>query len=602
MAAEQSASVTHSFRVPPAEVWPFVADTQRFNEAYGMPKHRIVETPRADGSVEYRAFTRVGPLQVEWLERPVNWVAEQWFEHRRDFVKGPLTFLCATLRLTAEPGGGTTASYTVSLAPKGLLGRLVAGRVIKTGIANFHKACASIERHLAGRQALVFDYKAPQPDEATRARVMQQIERIEASGHGHGLAPRLVDDLFTRQEIDLMRIRPLALARRWGVAARQAVELCLEATRSGLLTLRWSLLCPRCRVAKAEAGSLDALPKGAHCPTCNIDYERDFARNVELAFAPAPAVRPIIEGEYCLFGPLSMPHVKLQVTLAPGERRTLPAAFPPGPYRYRTLEPGLQRDVELGETAPAFTLGEDVIEVGPAAASGSIAIANETGRPRALVVEERRWVEDALTAERVSTLQAFRDLFSHEVLRPGDDVAVEHVTLMFTDLRASTALYGRIGDASAYGLVRDHFAFLAAIVRRHDGAIVKTIGDAIMAAFHRPQDALAAAIAAQREVASFNREHPETPVAIKLGLHGGPCIAVTLNDRLDYFGSTVNMAARLQAESEGGDIVLAEDYAQDPRLEPLLQDLRVERAQAILKGFAQPIGFLRLRCDASVAS
>jgi class 3 adenylate cyclase len=195
----------------------------------------------------------------------------------------------------------------------------------------------------------------------------------------------------------------------------------------------------------------------------------------------------------------------------------------------------------------------------------------------------------------VSTLQAFRDLFSHEVLRPGDEVAIQHVTLMFTDLRASTALYGRIGDASAYGLVRDHFAFLAAVVRRHDGAIVKTIGDAIMAAFHRPQDALSAAIAIQSEVEEFNAAHPATPVAIKLGLHGGPCIAVTLNDRLDYFGSAVNMAARLQAESEGDDIVLAEDFAEDPRLKPLLHSLAAERSQAVLKGFERPVGFLRLR-------
>jgi len=290
-----------------------------------------------------------------------------------------------------------------------------------------------------------------------------------------------------------------------------------------------------------------------------------------------------------------MPHVKVQISLAPGERRRLAGRLDPGPYRFRTLEPGLQADGEADDAVPAFLLQEERIVLGEPAPPGSLDLANETARARTLVIEERRWLEDALTAERVSTLQAFRDLFSQEVLRPGDEVAIEHVTLMFTDLRASTALYGRIGDASAYGLVRDHFAFLAAIVRRHDGAVVKTIGDAIMAAFHRPQDALAAAIAVQREVATFNAAHAATPVAIKLGLHGGPLIAVTLNDRLDYFGSTANMAARLQAESEGGDIVLAEDFAKDPRLKELLSGLSAERAQAVLKGFDKPVGFLRLR-------
>src|SRR3546814_3952953 len=75
-------------------------------------------------------------------------------------------------------------------------------------------------------------------------------------------------------------------------------ELCLQGVRSGLLTMRWDLLCPRCRVAKAAVPALDQLPKGAHCPTCNIDYERDFSRNVELSFLPAPAVRPLCSGEH----------------------------------------------------------------------------------------------------------------------------------------------------------------------------------------------------------------------------------------------------------------------------------------------------------------
>ena len=159
-------------------------------------------------------------------------------------------------------------------------------------------------------------------------------------------------------------------------------------------------------------------------------------------------------------------------------------------------------------------------------------------------------MQDALTADRMATLQAFRDLFSTEVLRPGDEVAIGRVTLLFSDLKGSTALYEAVGDAAAYRLVREHFAYLAAIIREHDGAIVKTIGDAVMAAFHDPLQGLRAAIAMQERVAELQREEPR-PIVLKLGLHEGPCIAVTLNDRLDYFGQTVNLTARLQGESRG---------------------------------------------------
>ena len=173
-------------------------------------------------------------------------------------------------------------------------------------------------------------------------------------------------------------------------------------------------------------------------------------------------------------------------------------------------------------------------------------------------------MRDALTAHRVTTMQAFRDLFAAEALRPGDEAAISNVTLMFTDLKGSTELYERVGDAAAFRLVRQHFAFLARVVRANNGAIVKTLGDAIMAAFADPADAVRAAQAIQEEVTEFNEASGGEDIVIKLGLHGGPCIAVELNDRLDYFGSTVNMAARLQGESVGSDIVLSEAIVNDP--------------------------------------
>jgi len=131
--------------------------------------------------------------------------------------------------------------------------------------------------------------------------------------------------MLKAQEVDLERIRPLELARRWDATDRQAIEMCLQSVKEGLLELRWDLLCPRCRGAKFTATALDQLPNGAHCSSCNIDYDRDFARNVELTFHPSPTIRDISSGEFCLFGPMSTPHVKVQIALEPGETRAVPA-------------------------------------------------------------------------------------------------------------------------------------------------------------------------------------------------------------------------------------------------------------------------------------
>jgi class 3 adenylate cyclase len=271
--------------------------------------------------------------------------------------------------------------------------------------------------------------------------------------------------------------------------------------------------------------------------------------------------------------------------------------LPFGPYRFRTLEPGPETEVDWqGGGFPSLELGEGSVEAGALAAPDTLRLVNRASRPLIALIEDRTWVADALTADRLTALQAFRDLFSEDVLRPGDEVAVGRIALLFSDLKGSTALYQSIGDASAYQLVRDHFAVLAKVIRDHEGAIVKTIGDAVMAAFVSPAQAVAAAMDIQGQIGGFNTASPGRPdIVIKLGIHTGPSIAVTLNDRLDYFGSTVNMAARLQGESQGGEIVLSPEIAADPAVEQVLAGRVLHPDQAALKGFDQPIRFFRLR-------
>jgi class 3 adenylate cyclase len=601
---EQAAEWTWRFDKPPAAIWPVVADTARFNEAAAVPKHTITEVPQSDGSVGYFGHFKVGPFHIRWREKPVNWVTGQWFEHCRFFETGPLKSLCAYF--TLEPNGsGTLGHYRLVAEPANLIGRvMLATRFFSSAGKTFGRLAGEANAFINGERDTPFAYEVPAPAPEIAARVERMVAAIEESGNGHGMARRLAEHVLKSQEVDLWHVRPLQLAREWGCRPIEAIELCLQAVRAGLLELRWDLLCPRCRVAKAWSGGLDRLPEGAHCPSCNIDYGRDFTKNVEASFRPAEQIRRMESGEYCLWGPMSTPHIKLQIALEPGESRTVAARLPFGPYRLRTLEIGPECDIDWQSGGfPAVLLGANTVAAGDPAAEGTAQLENRGNRARVVIVESRAWVADALTADRVTALQAFRDLFSDDVLRPGDEVSIGKVTLLFSDLRGSTALYQKIGDANAYHLVRDHFAFMAKAIRDHEGAIVKTIGDAVMAAFVRPEDGLAAAVAIQREVTAFNRAHPvdgaDDAIAIKLGLHQGPCIVVTFNERLDYFGSTVNLAARLQGQSKGGDIVLSSELAADPAVAPMLQQLAAEGVpamadQAALKGFDRPLPFHRL--------
>jgi class 3 adenylate cyclase len=349
------------------------------------------------------------------------------------------------------------------------------------------------------------------------------------------------------------------------------------------------------------AKSLDELPRGAHCPSCNIPFDRDFSRNVEVTFDPADDIRPPAGGTFCLASPIAAGHIKVQRRHAAGGTSAIAADLADGGYRARTVEPGGALDFAVANgTVPEIALTEGDPEFGPGGSRGLVQACNRGSRDRTLVIEDRFWASNALTAHEITTMQAFRDLFADAVLRPGDEVEIRRVALMFTDLKGSSDLYNRVGDALAYGWVREHFAVLAGAVRRHDGAVVKTIGDAVMAAFSNPLDALAAAIEIRDDIATFNRtlsphgEFGEVAIIVKLGLHCGPCIAVTLNDRLDYFGRTVNLAARLQGESRGGDIVLSDAMLAEPGMQEALAPLGPSTETARVKGFSEPIVLRRV--------
>src|SRR5262249_8952910 len=98
----------------------------------------------------------------------------------------------------------------------------------------------------------------------------------------------------------------------------------------------------------------------------------------------------------------------------------------------------------------------------------------------------------SLTGKRLLMTQTFRDFFRSEVIGTTEGIAVLDVTLVFTDLKGSTALYERIGDLNAYIQVQRHFQQLLDVTVRHNGAVTKTIGDAVMAAFSTSADAVQA--------------------------------------------------------------------------------------------------------------
>lgn len=585
---------TWHFEAEPLDVWTVLADTARFNEAAGFPKHDITERREPDGSISYIGRAKIAGVTVAWRDIPIEWIEGERFTHCSEFIGTPLKRLAVTLCLRAEENG-TRADYRLEIEPRNWIGHLLARYLARAAEPTYARLISDLASYLKGRRTDPFGLPGAAFSPSVKRRVDAAITQVAARGCDLGLAERLARFVRDAQEVDLMHVRPLKLARDWKLDERAVIEACLESVHAGLLGMDWQLLCPRCRGAKVSAPKLDDLPPKAHCESCSIDYEREFARNVELTFHPAPAIRPIERGEFCLFGPMSTPHVKLQQTLGPERARRIDFGLAPGSYRIRTLNGAGAADFDHdGGPLPSLTMTDEGVRLDPQERAGQLIIENSAARAQTAVIEEREWARDALTAHRVTSMQLFRDLFGGDVLRPGDEIAIDTMTFLFTDLKGSTTLYNRIGDARAYQLVRHHFDYLRGLVRRHNGAIVKTVGDAVMAAFADPVDALHAGVDIQRNLPAFNDERADTPIVIKMGLHAGPSIAVTSNDGIDYFGATVNLAARLEKESEGSDIVLSDVVARDPGVATVLERFEPTRGQATLKGFDNAIPITRI--------
>jgi class 3 adenylate cyclase len=556
-----------SLRSSAEALWPLVSDTNRFNLDTGVPRVEAIGTGRA-GRRHLRLVTPGRGLEYE--EEPFEWVRPERFGVRRRFRSGPIATFEARLAL-APRDGGTQLVYEVDATPRTMLGRalvpIAIGRVARRRIDETFRRYD--EELLAGSVAPVTARAAPRLTPGGRERLEGIRAQLVEAGSEQSLVAQLAAAVTEEDDLSLARMRPYELADSWGLPRRDVLELCLRATRSGLLESRWELLCPLCRGSAGSSRSLAELERHGHCESCDVDVEVDLERSLELVFRPSPSIREVEDAAYCVGGPAVTPHVVAQQLLAPGESRTLRLALEPGSYRVRSL--GVD--------------GSEPLFVEPGRGPAVVGLENPGVDERLVVVERTAWSDQAATAADVTALQAFRDLFASEALRPGEELAVGSLTIAFTDLRGSTRLYRELGDAPAYGSVVGHFDVLRAAIADEGGALVKTIGDAVMAVFRRPVSSLRAILVAQARLAA--PEHGTRPLPLKAGIHAGPCIAVTMNARLDYFGSTVNAAARIVGLSSGDDVVISGAVRADPEVAELIagQSLALEPVEAALRGF-----------------
>ena len=395
---------------------------------------------------------------------------------------------------------------------------------------------------------------------------------------------RLVRDAPDRA---LNRINVLDFAAARGLDEQRALAAFLHAARLGLFDLSWNVLCLSCGGVLDSNTTLNSVDRDRYnCAFCAAGYEPTLDETIEVTFtvnsrirkiaAHDPNTLPIWDFYHQIFfsSGVDLPDIETfarvmqditldSVELPPGERALLslqlPAAsiivFDPVTHTAQFL------DIK-GETTRDRQHSSLVFD--------KVGAPTETAKlqpgPLRLAMENRSeqrvlpavWIagdslndlvgrrKPFLTASRLLTSQTFRDIYRTGTLNIDQRLKITSLTFLFTDLKGSTELYERVGDLVAFDLVRAHFRILLDIVASEAGAVVKTIGDAVMATFPTPDRAVSAALRMRDAMQSLNAERQGEDLMLKIGIHEGPCLAVTLNDRQDYFGQTVNIAARVQ--------------------------------------------------------
>jgi class 3 adenylate cyclase len=453
----------------------------------------------------------------------------------------------------------------------------------------------------------------------SEAQALFAVLRQSADADCVAAIERLVDDAPDHQ---LSRINVLDFAQRRGLGEEKAIASFLHAARIGLFELSWNVLCPGCGgVLDANATLKSLHAEQYNCALCAAGYEPTLDEMVDVTFTVNPRIRRIAAHD-----PHTLPHWEYYRQVFWGSGVDLPEADLAKAVEKLTLDlvelpPGEKAHLSLMLPAEFLIVFEPVTHAAqfidvkgePVSERQNLTLVYTNLRaptgtmelrpgPLRLSLENRTdrrvlpgiWVaNDAmhdfigkrrpfLTAKRLLSNQTFRDIYRTDTLDVDQRLKITSLTFLFTDLKGSTELYERVGDLVAFDMVREHFRVLNESVAAEGGAVVKTIGDAVMATFPTPDRALAAALRMREAMRGLNAAHGREDLLLKIGIHEGPCLAVSLNERQDYFGQTVNIASRVQGLAISQSILATAPVIDNPQSASLLGGGEKPKAQRLM--------------------
>ncbi|MBI3723207.1 protein kinase [bacterium] len=538
----------------PEQLWPLVSDTEKFNRAIGLPAVQFSDAPDGKGGVVRTGRMKRLGLEIEWVEHPYEWLAPERQSVLRVYSKGPLAALWSEVNLVPRAGGGTSLVHELWSVPRGFLGRIVSFVELRMRAkANMGPVYEKFDEKARLRKESDAElegsrYPLAKPEQLSaeaEALLVAGLAAIRSSGRSWArLVPLLEAELREALDTDAATLRPYALARRWKAERLEVLKLCFEAMRKKLLEIGWYLICPVCRVPASAVESLASLRQKSHCRACDLSYDNDFARSVELVFKPSAKIRPIPLATYCLGGPGNARHVVLQQEIEPGETRALSVSLPSGSYRFmargvrqvvnfEVIEGGVVHAAEVAVEDGALQLVPALVGAGRL----ELKVRNASVRRRVVRLERAAWRQDILTA-----LEAC----GHPELR---ELAPAFGTAEPLSLTQATFLAAALREGASQLAKKSFRDIFSEVVETSGGAVAPR--EPAFAAFPDPSRAVEAAF----ELHSRAKKHEELArEGLHVSVHAGPAVAVFLEGRADYQGAAPTIAVSLLDGSHPGEI------------------------------------------------
>lgn len=593
-------SWTWQLKSQPQEIWPIITDTNRLFKDLKQPSIQQAQiTQSVDPGFIQLSYNGINRYEV-WEEEPYEWEYPFRFGVVRHYQSGPYKDL--KIQVDLQPNeNGTRIHIKLWAKPRLSIISFLTTLKLKTILKNRVKKLIKHYDTLAFRGSKHYQHnKGNRLVRGGENRLEQVKEELYNSQVDADILQKLIDFIRRADDLELQRIYPYELADYWGIPRKQVLEVFIYAAKADLLNFNWDLHCPHCRSVQESVKTLNQVHEPIYCAKCEQEFKINFNKTIQLSFIPHPLIRKISKDQYCIRGPQAKSHVFIQQYLEPGENRYLRTNLPKGTYVLRASESEGTATVHVdngGEETVHIELqslglrGEEV----ELTHKPNLSIKNTSNQTQLITLEKKAWSNDNVSAAEATSSQLFRNLFADEVLCKGEKISVDHLTFMFTDLFDSTGMYNEEGDDKAVGQVIDHFEILQVAVAEENGAIVKTIGDSVMAVFGEPEQALKAYLRAQQMLSDDDRFSND--FQLKAGIHHGSCVAVNLNSRIDYFGSTVNLASRFVDYATENEVILAQDAFSENNLKGILDEYNscgnIKNMSTQIKGFEKEAFFLK---------